>query len=105
MNEYTYFDSGELHRLASSILEGSGMSGEDAKIGADVLLYADLRGIDSHGVAHLSAHQSYVKGLKNGNVNPATRSEDDQRKPDDSVTGWRWRAGPGIGSQGYGVGD
>ena len=70
MNEYTYFDSGELHRLASSILEGSGMSGEDAKIGADVLLYADLRGIDSHGVAHLSAHQSYVKGLKNGNVNP-----------------------------------
>ena len=70
MNEYTYFDADELHRLASSILEESGMSGEDADIGADVLLYADLRGIDSHGVAHLSAHQSYVKGLRNGNVNP-----------------------------------
>ena len=70
MNEYTYFDADELHRLASSILEGCGMSREDADIGAGVLLYADMRGIDSHGVAHLSAHQSYVKGLRNGNVNP-----------------------------------
>ncbi len=70
MNEYTYFEAGELHRLARSVLEGCGMRREDADIGAGALLYADLRGIDSHGVAHLSAHQSYVRGLRNGNVNP-----------------------------------
>ena len=28
MNEYTYFDAGELHRLASLILEGCGMRGK-----------------------------------------------------------------------------
>ena len=70
MNGYTRFDAGELHGLASSILVGCGMGGEDADIASGVLLYADLRGIDSHGVAHLSAHQSYVRGMKNGNVNP-----------------------------------
>ena len=69
MNEYTRFDAGELHGLARSILMGCGMGREEADIAAGVLLYADLRGIDSHGVAHLSAHQSYVKGMKNGNVN------------------------------------
>ena len=70
MSEYTRFDAADLHRLAQVILTGCGMTAEDADIGAGVLLYADLRGIDSHGVAHLSAHQSYVRGLKNGNVNP-----------------------------------
>ena len=70
MNEYTRFDAGELHGLARSILMGCGMKQEDADVGAGVLLYADLRGIDSHGVAHLSAHQSYVRGMKSGNVNP-----------------------------------
>ena len=70
MNKYTRFEADELHRLARSILMGSGMGHDDADVAAGTLLYADLRGIDSHGVAHLSAHQSYVKGIKNGNVNP-----------------------------------
>ncbi len=36
---------------------------EDARITADVLVQADLRGIDSHGVARL---RRYVEGLRNG---------------------------------------
>ena len=82
MNEYTYFDSIDLHRLARSVLEGCGMGSEDSDIAANVLIYADLRGIDSHGVAHLSAHQSYVPGLKNGNINP----NPDVRAVNDSPT-------------------
>lgn len=70
MNETTRFDGWDLHGLARSILMGCGVSQEDAEVAAGALLYADLRGIDSHGVAHLAAHQSYVTGLKNGNVNP-----------------------------------
>lgn len=70
MNETTRFDACDLHGLARSILMGCGVSHEDAEVAAGVLLYADLRGIDSHGVAHLAAHQSYVAGLRNGNVNP-----------------------------------
>ena len=38
----------------------------DARKGADVLLAADLRGVDSHGVARLS---SYVRLWENGRIN------------------------------------
>ena len=105
MNEYTYFDSDELHRLASLILEGCGMSGDDSSIGADVLLYADLRGIDSHGVAHLSAHQSYVKGLRNGNVNPRPKLKTISGSPTIAMVDGDGGLGPVVGSPCDGDGD
>jgi LDH2 family malate/lactate/ureidoglycolate dehydrogenase len=40
---------------------------EDAKTAADVLLSADLRGVDSHGVARLSG---YVRLWEKGRINP-----------------------------------
>ena len=40
-----------------------GVSSEDARITADVLVQANLRGIDSHGVARLAR---YVNGLRDG---------------------------------------
>nr|HID14141.1 malate dehydrogenase [Anaerolineae bacterium] len=40
-----------------------GIPEEDARITADVLVTADLRGIDSHGVARL---RRYVDGLRSG---------------------------------------
>ena len=49
------------------------MNAEDARITADVLICADRRGIDSHGVARL---KRYVDGIRNGiiRVNPAVRT-------------------------------
>jgi len=44
-----------------------GCSDEHAKQAADVLLLADLRGIDSHGVARL---EGYVRLWKAGRINP-----------------------------------
>ncbi len=44
-----------------------GVSESDAHITADILVTADLRGIASHGVAHL---KRYVDGLRNGIINP-----------------------------------
>jgi len=44
-----------------------GLSEEDAHITADVLVSADLRGIDSHGVARL---RRYVNGLRDGMMLP-----------------------------------
>lgn len=43
------------------------MPAEDAALAADVLLAADLRGIDSHGVARL---RGYCEVLRSGLVNP-----------------------------------
>jgi L-2-hydroxycarboxylate dehydrogenase (NAD+) len=45
------------------VFERMGVSSEDARITADVLVQANLRGIDSHGVARLVR---YVNGLRDG---------------------------------------
>jgi LDH2 family malate/lactate/ureidoglycolate dehydrogenase len=45
------------------VFETMDVSGEDARITADVLVQANLRGIDSHGVARLAR---YVNGLRDG---------------------------------------
>jgi LDH2 family malate/lactate/ureidoglycolate dehydrogenase len=45
------------------VFEKLGVSHDDARVTADVLVHANLRGIDSHGVARLAR---YVGGLKSG---------------------------------------
>ncbi|HYB20069.1 MAG TPA: Ldh family oxidoreductase [Thermodesulfobacteriota bacterium] len=49
--------------FCQSVFEKLGIPPQDAFIVADVLVAADLRGIDSHGVARL---RRYYTGLKNG---------------------------------------
>lgn len=51
------------------LLEAVGMSSSDATQTADVLLYADLRGIDTHGVSNML--RGYLKGLITGDINPS----------------------------------
>ena len=50
----------ELSRLASDVFEHCGVSRADAKIAAEVALWAQLHGSDSHGIVHLPL---YVRGL------------------------------------------
>lgn len=45
------------------VFQKMGIPDEDARITTDVLVTADLRGVDSHGVARL---RRYVNGLRNG---------------------------------------
>ncbi len=47
------FRSNELHQLAKEVFLAMGSSEEHAEQASDVLLAADLRGIDSHGVSRL----------------------------------------------------
>ncbi len=49
------------------VLEKLDVPPEDAEVTADVLVAADLRGIDSHGMARLSR---YVSGLQQGMMRP-----------------------------------
>ena len=46
----------ELHHFTQQVFEKMGCTLEHASLAADVLLKADLRGIDSHGVARLSGY-------------------------------------------------
>jgi LDH2 family malate/lactate/ureidoglycolate dehydrogenase len=60
-------DPVKLRVFTEDIFKAIGCSDEHAKMAADVLLLADLRGIDSHGVARLSG---YVRLWEAGRVNP-----------------------------------
>jgi L-2-hydroxycarboxylate dehydrogenase (NAD+) len=57
-----------LYQFAESIFLKMGCSADDATLAAKVLLSADLRGIDSHGIARLSG---YVRLWEAGRVNAA----------------------------------
>jgi LDH2 family malate/lactate/ureidoglycolate dehydrogenase len=62
------FSPDQLHTFSRRVFESFGISADDARQAADVLLAADLRGIDSHGVARL---ETYVELLTHGRINPS----------------------------------
>ncbi|MXY72402.1 MAG: Ldh family oxidoreductase [Dehalococcoidia bacterium] len=64
------FDAAALRAHTAATLEYFGMPAADAAIAAEVLVDADLKGIESHGIAHLTWHGGYVPGLRDGRVNP-----------------------------------
>lgn len=61
-----------VRKFSIEVFEKLGVSLEDARICADVLLAADLRGIDSHGVARL---KRYVEGIKSGVIIPSPKEK------------------------------
>lgn len=67
-----------------------GVSAEDARITADVLVQANLRGIDSHGVARLAR---YVNGLRDG----VMLAQPDEKVVVETPTTVTLDAGAGLG--------
>jgi L-2-hydroxycarboxylate dehydrogenase (NAD+) len=65
-SEYRLASEPELKRFVSEALTKVGVSPDDAAIVADVLVAADLRGIESHGVARLESY--YVSRIRNGQL-------------------------------------
>ncbi len=65
-----------LRRFAEQVFIGAGMSGANAATVAEVLLWANLRGVDSHGVQRIPR---YLELIDDGSMNPrpalAIRSE------------------------------
>ncbi len=57
-----------MRATVEDIFRKMGMSDEDAIQSADVLLYADIRGIDSHGVSNML--RQYVADFGTGSINP-----------------------------------
>ena len=56
----------QLRTLAAGIFARAGMAGEPAKLVADVLVWADLRGMGSHGVMRVAR---YVELMRKGDLN------------------------------------
>lgn len=60
-----------LRDFTRDVFASLGVPGDDAVTAADVLVHADVLGIDSHGVARLAGHPGYVPGLKSGIIRPS----------------------------------
>lgn len=56
MNDLPLFPEAQLRAFTQDVFLKIGCSEKDAELAADVLIAADLRGIDSHGVARLSGY-------------------------------------------------
>lgn len=61
------FSSNHLHSFSYKIFKSIGCTDEEAKLASDVLISADLRGVDSHGVARLSG---YIRLYEKERLNP-----------------------------------
>ena len=59
---------GTLRETVTAIFEKMNVPPEDAAIAADVLVSADLRGVDTHGVSNLL--RQYVERYRTGGINP-----------------------------------
>jgi L-2-hydroxycarboxylate dehydrogenase (NAD+) len=58
----------DLRQTVQAIFEAVGVTPEDARLGADVLVTADVRGVDSHGVSNML--RTYVQRIRDGIINP-----------------------------------
>ena len=69
-------DPADLTRFTTEIFERAGMPRKDAEIEADVLVWANLRGVDSHGVLRIPW---YIKNVDDGvfNVSPNIEIENE----------------------------
>ena len=84
-------NEGALKRFVAAVLTKLGVAASDAGTVADVLVAADLRGIESHGVARLESH--YAGRLRSGVMN-ATAAIETVRETSTSIL---LDAGNGLG--------
>jgi L-2-hydroxycarboxylate dehydrogenase (NAD+) len=70
MSDLERFSAANLMDFVNQALQRLDVPPDDAQVTAKILVEADLMGIESHGVAHLMVHPSYVLGFGQGLVNP-----------------------------------
>jgi L-2-hydroxycarboxylate dehydrogenase (NAD+) len=64
-------DHRKLTRFVGAAFEKLGVPPQDAEIAANVLVMADLRGVDTHGVIRFNPRGWYVKWLRDGEMTAA----------------------------------
>lgn len=68
MSKVILFKADDLRDYVVRFFTKLGVSHRDAEIAASVLVLADLRGVDSHGIIRLNSY--YGVGIKKGTINP-----------------------------------
>ena len=70
MTTYARYDAGRMTAWMNAVFEKLGVPPRDAAVVTDTLIDSDLMGIDSHGLARVAVHPSYVRGIREGTVDP-----------------------------------
>ncbi len=78
-----WIDFNTMERFMADVFKGVGVPEKDAKICADVLITADKRGIDSHGIGRLKP--IYYDRIKAGIQHPVTNFEVVRETPTTAV--------------------
>jgi LDH2 family malate/lactate/ureidoglycolate dehydrogenase len=89
--EYRLASDAELTAFVSAVLAAAGVPPDHARTTADVLVAADMRGIESHGVARLEPY--YVRRIRDGVLDPAAQPQVVRETPSSIVLD----AGNGLG--------
>lgn len=61
IKEVDHFPINVIYEFMIDVFEGLGTPSDDARIGADVLITSDPRGIESHGVGRLKHHYDHTQ--------------------------------------------
>lgn len=80
----------ELRQLTRRILEAAGALPDQARIVAEHLVLANLRGVDSHGVWHI---QGYVQAIRDGHIRVAAEPKIDRETPASALVRGGWAFG------------
>jgi LDH2 family malate/lactate/ureidoglycolate dehydrogenase len=64
------FQQADLRQFSEGIFQEIGLNESDAQLASDVLISADLAGVDSHGISRLNG---YVELWKAGRINPTPK--------------------------------
>ena len=67
LDDAVFVKGEDLKATVAGVFEKMGVPPADALLGADVLVLADLRGVDSHGVSNML--RIYVAGYASGEIN------------------------------------
>ena len=63
-------DPDGLRTFAADVLAKLGVPPEDAAMAADVLVYADLRGVETHACSNNNLGRIYVRDIQSGKIKP-----------------------------------
>ena len=94
-------DADELRAFATDVLAKLGVPPEDAAMAADVLVYADLRGVETHGMSNNNLGRIYVRDIQSGKIKPDAPLEVVRETPVTALLD----ANLGLGAIGGGAGD
>ncbi len=87
------YDAEGLRAWLTALLVDTGLPASDALVSAEVIVDADLSGVETHGLSNLTTHPHYLPGLESAVVAPAPVLTELRGS---SVTA-AWDAGRGFG--------